>query len=275
MSGFSASDAALEGFHVIRRHWRVVAGWALFNVVGLVAMVVLTVVVAIGVTAVQGGAAAETSGALGGFVAMLGTALIQVILVCGLYRLMLRPEEPGFLHLRVGRDELRLLGVYAAVMLAFFLLIGATVLAMTLVRRLGPVATAPVGIVGFAVAVWLGLRLSLAAPASFAERRFALAASWRMTRGRVWSLFGMSLLAACLVALVALGSSLVMIVIGGLGAGFGAVLEAITDPQAVSTHPGLYLGQMAFELVLAPVMIILGAAPPLAAYLALREAREA
>ena len=34
MAAFSPSDAALEGFQVLRRHWRVVVGWAAFNLIG-------------------------------------------------------------------------------------------------------------------------------------------------------------------------------------------------------------------------------------------------
>ena len=36
MSGFSASDAALEGFQVLRKQWRIVLGWCLFSVLAFV-----------------------------------------------------------------------------------------------------------------------------------------------------------------------------------------------------------------------------------------------
>ena len=48
MSAFSASDAALEGFQMLRTHWRVVVGWAVFNLLALVAMIVITVISAWG-----------------------------------------------------------------------------------------------------------------------------------------------------------------------------------------------------------------------------------
>jgi len=38
MTAFSASDAALEGFQVLRRHWRVVLGWCLFAVLAFVGL---------------------------------------------------------------------------------------------------------------------------------------------------------------------------------------------------------------------------------------------
>ena len=48
MSAFSASDAALEGFQMLRTHWRVVVGWAVFNLLALVAMIVITVILGCG-----------------------------------------------------------------------------------------------------------------------------------------------------------------------------------------------------------------------------------
>lgn len=269
MSSFSPSDAALSGAQVIRRHWRVVAGWALFNLVALVAMIVVTVVVAIGVSAGAGGGATELSGALGGLIASLGTVAIQVILVAGLYRLMTRPEEPAFLHLRIGPDELRLFGVWLVLMLAIFLVIGLAVAGAAAARD---VPGAGLGIVtaGFAVAIWLGVRFSLAAPASFAERRLTLMESWRLTRGRFWPLVGMSLLAVCLVALLSILAWVLLVLVSGLTAGFSSVIEAMTDPEALQSHPGLYLSQMAFELILSPFMVVLGAAPAMAAYRALK-----
>lgn len=268
MTSFSPSDAALSGAQVIRRHWRVVAGWALFNLVALVAMIVVTVVVAIGVSAGAGGGASELSGVLGGLVATVGTAAIQVILVGGLYRLMLRPEEPAFLHLRIGPDELRIFGVWLVLMLAIFLIVGLAVVGAAAARDI-PMAGVVIVVAGFAAAVWLGVRFSMAAPASFARRRFVLLESWRITRGHVWALIGMSLLAACLVALLSVLAWVALVLVSGLTAGFGSVIEAMSDPQALQTHPGLYLSQMAFELILSPFMIVLGAAPAMAAYRAL------
>ncbi|MFC3069607.1 hypothetical protein [Phenylobacterium soli] len=268
MTSFSPSDAALAGAQTIRRHWRVVAGWALFNLVALVAMIVVTVVVAIGVSAAAGGGASELSGVLGGLVASIGTVAIQVIIVGGLYRLMVRPEEPAFLHLRIGPDELRIFAVWLGLMVIIFLVIGVAVMGAAAMRDT-PGAGFAIVTAGFVAAVWLGVRFSMAAPASFAQRRLVFAQSWRITRGQVWRLIGMSLLAACLVALVSIAAWVALVLVSGFTAGFGSVIEAMSDPEALQSHPGLYLSQMAFELVLSPFMIVLGAAPAMAAYQAL------
>ena len=58
MTPFSASDAALEGFQVIRRHWRVIVGWAVFNLLAIMAVVVAFVIVGVGYAIIAGGDAA-------------------------------------------------------------------------------------------------------------------------------------------------------------------------------------------------------------------------
>src|ERR1700754_122284 len=63
MIRFSASDAALEGFQMLRTHWRVVVGWGLFNLLALVAMVVVTVILGVGIGVAAG--LDEASGAAG------------------------------------------------------------------------------------------------------------------------------------------------------------------------------------------------------------------
>jgi hypothetical protein len=270
MTGFSPSDAALAGFHVIRERWRVVVGWALFNIVALVAMVVLTVIIAFGAAAASSGGAVELSGQLGGLVALLGAALTEAVLAAGLFRLMLRPQEPGFLHLRVGADELRILGVWAVMLVASFLLIGVSAALVTTGRGMGPVGALLAWLIVVGVGGWLALRFSLAAVTTFAERRFTLGASWRLTRGHSWSLLGMAVLSACIVALLALLFTLALMAVLGVTVGFGSVIEAFTDPEAVKSHPGIYLVELTAELALTPVAAVLLLAPWVSAYEALR-----
>jgi hypothetical protein len=263
---FSPSDAALAGFRVIRERWRDVAGWSLFNVIALVAMVVVTVIIAFGVAAASSGGAVELSGQLGGLVALLGAALTEAVLTAGLFRLMLRPDEPGFLHLRLGADELRLLGVWAVMLIGAFLLMGLTAALVLAGRGLGPLGAVLAWLVIAGLGVWLALRFSLATVATFAERRFAFASSWRVTRGHVWSLLGMAVLSACIVALLAFLFTLALSVVLGLTVGFGSVIDALFDPEALKSHPGLYLVELAAELALTPVAAVLLLAPWVSAY---------
>jgi hypothetical protein len=267
---FSPSEAALEGFDVIRAHWRVVAGWALFNIVALVAMVVATVVISFGLAAASSSGAVQLSGQLGEIFATVGTAFTEAVVAAGLFRLMLRPQEPGFLHLRLGADELRILGVWALMALAAFLLIGVCAALVLAGRGIGPGAAIAAWLAIVGIGVWLGLRFSLAAVATFAERRFALVSSWRLTRGHAWSLLGMAVLSACVVALLALLAALALMLVMGLSVGFGAMFEGLTDPEGLKSHPIVYLAQLAVQLALFPVAAVLLLAPWVSAYQAFR-----
>ncbi|MDB5476061.1 MAG: hypothetical protein JWP49_1572 [Phenylobacterium sp.] len=270
MTGFSPSDAAMAGFRVIGERWRVVVGWSLFNVVALVAMVVLTVIVAFGVAAASSGGAVALSGELGGLVALLGAALTEAVLAAGLFRLMLRPDQPGFLHLRLGADELRILAVWGVMLAGVFLLIGVSAVVVAAGRKLGPLGGVAAWLAVAAGGLWLALRLSLATVTTFAERRITLSASWRLTRGHVWSLLGMAVLSACIVALLAFLFTLALLAVLSLTVGFGSVIDAFNDPEALKSHPGVYLVELAAELALTPVAAVLLLAPWVAAYEALR-----
>ncbi|HEV2533466.1 hypothetical protein [Phenylobacterium sp.] len=271
MSDFSPSDAALEGFRVLRQSWRVVVGWSLFNLIALVALAIVASVATFGAAAASSAGAVQFSGAFGGLLASLGEALTVAVLAGGLFRLMLRPQEPGFLHLRIGADELRIFGVWVVMVVAAFLLAGVCAALVLAGRGIGPgMALVAWGLV-VAAGVWLGLRFSLASVVSFAERRFTLMGSWRLTRGQVWPLLGMTVLSSCVVALMALLVAIVLMLAMGFSVGFGAVFEAMGDADALATHPGLYLAQLAAQLVLFPAALVLLLAPWVSAYAALSD----
>ncbi|MEO8114225.1 MAG: hypothetical protein ABI655_07595, partial [Phenylobacterium sp.] len=239
MSEFSAGDAALDGFRVIRRHWRVVAGWAGFNLLALVGMVVVSVLgILVAVTAISlTHGASESAAAAGGLIAVVvdsvGTLFIGAIVVAGLFRMLLRDGEPGFFYLRVGLDEVRLVGVWLTLLLGACVLVFLLAGAVALAGRLGTWAGILVGLAGLAGFVWLGVRLSLAAPITFAEHRFGLAAAWRLSRGRFWPLLGMSVLSLCLLALVAVAAWIGLFLIMGALSGFDGSLISLSDPEAL------------------------------------------
>ena len=272
-NSFSASDAAIDGFRVIGERWRVVAGWSLFNLVALVAMVAITALMIFIVAATAGSEAQATSlgGVIGGVGGGLGTFLIEVIIVAALYRMLLRPDEPAFLHLRLGADEFRLLGVWLIVGVCAAALAGAGFVAATAVgQRAGFAAGLATGFGVMAVMIYLALRFALAAPMTFADRRFRFMASWRMTRGRVLPLLGMCALSLCLLLLIAIVGWIVLSLAIWAATGFNDLgLLSMSDPEHLTARPAAYLTQLAAQLLFAPFLWVISQAPLVAAYKAI------
>jgi hypothetical protein len=270
MSPFSASDAALAGFQVIREKWRLVAGWSLFNLLALIAAVVVTFIL-IGVGVAFAGSrdqAGTIGGVIGAVVLGLGAFLIEVMIVCALFRAMLRDEEPGFLHLRLGFDEGRVAIVWLGMLAGAIVVILLGVQAVTAAAHAaGGWAGLAAGLLAAALLVWLALRLALAAPVAVAEHRIGFFRSWRLTRGRFVPLLGMSLLAACLLALVAIVAWLALVLVVGLVTGFDGIgLLALSDAETYAQKPALYVGQLAAQFLFAPILWVLSQAPLVAAY---------
>jgi hypothetical protein len=272
MIRFSASDAALEGFQMLRTHWRVIVGWALFHLLALVAMIVVTVIGGVGIGLAAGvDQGSGAAGAIGGLAGVLVTALIETALIVGLYRLMLRPEDPGFLHLRLGRDEGRLFVVGLIFVCGVALFTGLATLLGGLAGRTGPVVRIAVGLAVAIVGGGLALRFGLVGPISFAERRIDFAASWRLTRGQTWPLLGMWFLNFCLVMFVWLALYLAVFVVSGLLTGFHGFAPA-DDAEALMSHPGRYLIEAILPILALPALLVLSQAPWVAAYRALSRA---
>lgn len=269
MARFSPSDAAIEGFRLIGARWRLLVGWALFNLMALIGLCVLMFVLLFAIVPFAGSReAAGASGALvGGLVIGLGELFVQVILICGLFRLELRPEEPGFLHLRIGGDELRVLGSILLVVAAALPLAALAVLITAASARVSPWLAVPVAIAVAAAFYGTVLRLGLTPPIAFAERRISLSESWRRTRGHAWSLVGMALLLLCLMMLAASLIWFALFLISGFATGFADL--GLRGQEAFAAHPGRYLLQLGAELLLAPLWLVVGQAPWVSAYRAL------
>jgi len=275
MTGFSASDAAIDGFRVIREHWRLLVGWAAFNLLALVILVVVaTIAIFIAVALASSWEGAATAGAVIGFlVGGLGTFTVEAMMVAGLYRTLLRPEEPAFLRLRLGPDEARLVVVW----LAFAALaLAVTALWYVVAGALGSFGGAavmvPVLLALLCAAIYLFVRLSLTSPMTFDRRRISFAGSWRMTRGRFWPLLGMMAMALCLLILTAVLGWFAMLGLTGLLFGFeGITLFPGSDAEAMVGQTGPYLFQLAAQLLVAPFLWTISQAPLLAAYRAFRD----
>jgi hypothetical protein len=270
MTTFSASDAALEGFQVLRRHWRVAVGWCLFSVLGFVALVLAAFfAILIATFAVASRDQADAAGAaIGGIVFGLGAVGIEIMVLAALYRLMLRPEgPPGLYYLRISRDELRLFALWVIVLGAAAVLMTGGYLALSTLGRVSGPASALAMLLFLVLLLWLFLRISLAAPATLAEHRLGLVRSWRLTRGHVWAIAGAAVIAACLFALIAVVVWLATFFIQAAIGGFHSFAPVpLDDPQALTERPGAYVFGLLAELALGPVFWVIAAAPFAAIY---------
>lgn len=251
--GFSATEAAFEGFRVVRRRPLTLVFWSLFYIaVTVVAFAVM------GPSLISFVSASEQLEQSGGtptledfaplfqmmgliFAVLLPLSLISSAMIyAAVARAVLRPAESAFGYLRLGMDEVRVLVVSLVLFIVFTL--AATVLfgIVGAVAGLAGGAEAPalwivVVLLAFAfiaLLVWLAVRLSLAIPITMTERRIAIFESFGVTRGRFWPLLGMALLAAVMSVVVGLLGSLVAMPIqlatgGGLGALSGLEGESL------------------------------------------------
>lgn len=217
---FSATEAAFEGFRVVRRKPAVVLFWG--------AMYLLMFALMFGIGAPSFArvmALAETierssepslsdlqqlgmiyMGMIG-WLAPLGL-VIGAVLNAAVARSVLRPEQGAWGYLRLGRDELRVLVVNLVLGLLFglaggigFVAVGAFFAGGQPIFYLLGLLAALAVIAGL---IWLGVKLSLAVPITVDRGRIALFDSFAATRGRFWPLLGMAIIVLIMTWVVSL-----------------------------------------------------------------------
>lgn len=225
---FTPTDAAFEGFRVVRRAPLTILFWSLLYVASFALMFI-----AVGPSLAGFMAMAERMqdaepsfaelAALGRAFGWLIGVAAPIMLVMGallnaaVARSVLRPTEKAFGYIRLGGDELRVLATTLIVGLAMFAI---TLGLYVLLFGLGFAAIStgqgwlwlPVvlgALAAIALVVWLSVRWSLAVPIAMAEKRIAPFASFALTKGRFWPLLGMALLAGVMSILVSLLASIV------------------------------------------------------------------
>jgi hypothetical protein len=191
--------------------------------------------------------------------------VVMLLIYTAAVRAALWPrEKPGFFHLRLGMDEVRVAVVVIAVFIGWYFAV--VVLAMLgvglglAVYAASRAATAPVviayGLAVFVAAVWAWCRVSLIAPASLILRKFAVEEGWRIARGQVWKLVGLTLLTWVLymvLSLVALAVGGLILLVGWMAQGLqwpgdvqtlgelGSLLRAMAPALAVALVPSAFL----------------------------------
>jgi hypothetical protein len=284
MTTFSPSDAALEGFRLTRERPLTIAAWALINALG-VSLIGALMLLALGgplIDLIKKGRfenidpttlAAVMADSWPAFLGIvLVVFLFSAILVAGVYRLVLRPNERGLAHLRVGRIEFKLalanLMLFPAgvIWFGFVNVVGAGVAATSGVF-MGVVA----GLIALTPMVYVGVRLLLLTPRIFDTGRISLREAWDLSRGKFWQLLAMFILSAIFYVMV---WALIFII-------HGALLLAGGGPEAVYSVSGgamaipVIILVFALEAILPVLQLILLTGPLAIAYQKLTQGAEA
>ncbi|MES2835014.1 MAG: hypothetical protein V4707_09950 [Pseudomonadota bacterium] len=243
---FSPTDAAFEGFRVVRRNPMALVAWTLVYLIYTVGalfasggMMKSMAVWMEQMEALENGPAPTSPEAFAPimesyFQAMSHMAwtipvsmIVSSILMAAVSRAVLSAGSGSFGNIRLGMDELRVFIV--TLVICILTAIVATV-AFVLAAVIGGVAIAAMegwgGLVmalamlaAGAFVIWLCVRWSLAVPITVAEKRFAIFDSFNLTKGRFWPLLGMALIAgvmACVIALLASVVTMPLSMMGGM-----------------------------------------------------------
>jgi hypothetical protein len=275
MTKFSPSDAAMEGFRLTKEHPGVMLAWSAvyFGGILLIALVMMATLGPQFITLARKGQLTpndleEVANLLAAswpafLLVLLMTAMLMSIITAGVMRLVLRPTEHGFAHLKVGRTELKLtaanllcIGLYAlSVVLGLVFTAGASqfgsfgaVLAVVLVAAFG---------------IWIGVRLSLLLPTVFETGRISLRLAWERTRGHFWQLFGMIVLAVIFYVIVWILFSIISFAVVELSGGEAAMQDIgrLTPVTAIAAMITLVM-----QLLLQVLQIVMIYAPFAVAY---------
>lgn len=251
MAKFDAVDAAFEGFRITREQPQAVLVW---SVISLILSVLATTVLitmageAFGdiMDASRSGPAdpEETLANMGRILPAYGLLLplalvFYAVLYSAIYRSILRPGEGGPGFVRFGGDELRvgaaMIAYWVVVVLSFVLAIMLASFIAGLLSELGggglgALVGVLLGVAVFCGFIWVGVRLSLCLPMTFAEKRIRIFESWRLTQGVFWPLFGANVLALVLSLVIGLLALMIYFAIAALLGGGVAAAASVFQP---------------------------------------------
>ena len=294
---FNATESAFEGFRLARRAPLAILTWAgayiaFFALFFAVAGGSLVTIISLAEQVEQNPSPSMDDLTMLGqaYGAMMGLALplsllFSAVLATAVARSVIRPQDKRFGYLRLGRDELRVLGATLLVAVLMFVVTmgGALIVGLFAGLAAGTGASwlfLPAVLSGLtlvAVAIWLAVRLSLIVPMTFAEEKIAIKESWAITKGRFWPLLGMAILAGVMSILVGLLGSIVIaplnLIFGGLNSLIGAETTNIAALVARFWPALLIWGVVNALLSAAQAAIIYS--PFSAAYLGLKGERRA
>ncbi|AZS20548.1 MULTISPECIES: hypothetical protein [unclassified Caulobacter] len=224
MATFSVTEAATAGFGVIGRKPLAVVGWALALAIGMIIPAILGFLalgpqvqqmMQMAMTQKEGAPdpefmrqmlQAQSGMTAANLLFWLWSTFLKAVFCAAVFRAVLTPKASSWAYLRLGSREmwLTLLLLVEQVLIMIVAFVVALVIAVLAAvagvsggenGAMAAVTTAFAGAaVAIAVLVWLALRLSMAAPMTFADNQFRLFESWALTKGQGWRLLGVALL---------------------------------------------------------------------------------
>jgi hypothetical protein len=241
---FSATDAAFEGFRLVRRNPVALVGWTLLYLVYTLAtlfasggMMRSMSVWLEQVEALEAGPPPSSPEALlpimESYMAAMShmawaiplSLVIGAVLMAAIARAVLTPGTGGFGYMRLGMDEVRvfvvtlviaiLYAIATAVALVAALILGG--IAISVLEGWGALVMVLAVLAAIAFMIWLGVRWSLAVPITIDQKKFAFFDSFAATKGRFWPLLGMALIAFIMVVIVSLLAGIVTMPISMMG----------------------------------------------------------
>ncbi len=277
VADISIGAAIGAGFGLIRRKPLTVMVWGLLQVIALglffaaYAGFLLNFLPTVVAQGTRGGAptSEQVGTMIGGmlmgegllFLAVIVMMIFRVVLCAGIWRAVLRPEADAWAYLRVGRAELfillLLLGVGFAANLIVFPLLPIMLIAGGLAAAHQWAAAIILGAIGFlamiVAIIYVELRFSLIGPMIVQDGKFHFVDAWRLTRGKVGSLFlvGLGLAGILMAAEFVIIALVVAVGAGTLGlaaGGFDALPAFFNQPPLVIAEklaPGFVLYALA------------------------------
>lgn len=244
--------AILDGtFTLIRQRYLAVAGW-----IGLYLILYVAMMVTMGPMLAGGGAAPGTINpdAIGAVI-LIGVIgfLVGIMLYAAAMRAVLRPQDDRFAYLRLGMDEIRLLGLSILFAIAAFVLtFGISMVFGLLIAAIGIGGGSPIvaGILSFVLmlaffclTLFLTVRVSLAFPLTLYRGRIVTGEAWQLSRGRFWTLFGAAFVIALIGFVLSIAISIItnggyiLDVIGAMGDS-AAMLRVAEEQNAAAGQFG-------------------------------------
>lgn len=287
--GFSATEAAFEGFRVVRRKPLALVWWAgtylLVMAVGfaLIAAPLVSLMVAMQTLQSSSGAPDMTEfqpvwaayGAIMPIVFPLGI-IFGAVMNAAIVRSVVSPQSDAFGYMRLGMDEVRTAVVTLVLTILSILVSGlvfglvgimfgfAAAAEMPLLVLVGVVAT----IGGLVLMAWLAARLSLAVPITVAEKRIAIFDSWGLTKGRTWPIIGMAIIAFVMTVVVSLLGSLIFLPLTMMVGAMNdwTALEGMTLPEILAAVGPALAVSILVQAVMSSLQLAVVYAPFSAAY---------